>query len=100
MPPDLRLGKVPLSGGLIDTGDQDVGANGRGNSDEGQPGKGRVGIHLCLFLLLDLAVLVGPGGLRIGLEERSVGLELSSGADKIQMSTDRGETKLSQLTWK
>jgi hypothetical protein len=73
---DSRLGKVPLSSSLIDTGDQHVGADGRSDGDEGQPAKCRVGVHLWLFLFFDFAVLVGPSGLSVGFEQRGVGFEL------------------------
>lgn len=74
---DSRLGKVPLSSSLIDTGDQDVGTDGRSHCYDGQPAECRVGVHLWLFLLFDLAVLVGPSGLGVGFEQRGVGFELS-----------------------
>jgi hypothetical protein len=68
---------MPLSGSLIYTGDQDVGTDGRGDGDDGQPGKGRVCVHDCLFLLLNLSILVGSGGLSVRFKQGGVRLELS-----------------------
>ena len=83
---------MPLSCGLVDTSDQDVGTKGSDNSNNDKPSSSTPLIHVRDFFLI-LSLSFKQGGMRFQLEEKVGevdGKEDNGGTSREDQKTSKG----------